>query len=126
MDVQNLKQNHSKLINHMKEMDYSQNYIQQIRREIKILLESPNNWMSYEDFIKSYRIKYVGNHKEFIKKKAIINLIARFDLNGILPRDLNNLKTHNRLRGAYEELKETLINATCSENITSIASINTI
>lgn len=63
MNVQNLKDHHQDLINHMISAEYSLNYIQQIRREIRLILEQPDRWNTYDEVIAYYEKQCKNNPK---------------------------------------------------------------
>ena len=104
MDIRNLKERHQELIDHMIAVGYSSDYIQHIRHEIRNILENPDNWDSYEDLIESYMQKYDLDKAQHLRSR--IRLIARFDLEGILPRDPDHPKDWNYRDSAYQHLND--------------------
>lgn len=104
MDIKNLQEHHHELVEHMHAVGYSANYIQQVRREIRLILENPDKWNSYEEIMEFYT-------DQFPKKKAStycpkIRLIKRFDLEGKLPRDPSNTEAPRRQGRSYSLLNE--------------------
>lgn len=104
MDIRNLQEHHHELVEHMHTVGYSANYIQQIRREIRLILEAPDKWNSYEEIMDFYS-------EQFPKKKAAtyrpkIGIIKRFDLEGKLPRDSSTAETRQSRENAYFHLNE--------------------
>lgn len=102
MDTKNLQEHHQELIAHMQQMGYSQNYIQQIRREIRLILDNPDRWNSYEEIILSYEQQF--DTKKAGQSRAKVRLIARFDLDGKLPRDSDHPKDWSYYDNAYQHL----------------------
>ena len=102
MNINNLQENGQKLLDHMKTVGYSQNYIQQIRREMRLIIEGHDRWSSYEDIIKDYESIYDSAKAE--KLRVEIRLIARFDLEDKLPRDEKNPRDRNYYNNAYSHL----------------------
>ena len=104
MNVQNLKDHHQDLINHMISAEYSLNYIQQIRREIRLILEQPDRWNTYDEVIAYYEKQCKNNPKKASGFRTKIRLIKRFDLEGKLPRDPDHPKDWNYFDSAYLHL----------------------
>ena len=104
MDVQNLRDNYSKLIVYMEEYGYSNIYIENVRREIKHILSkaASKNWETYTDVYLEYTKK--SSSKQYLRnKRTFIGIIEGFDKRGQYPdgrRQQNIIK-----RGFYHSLK---------------------
>lgn len=90
------------LLVYMHTVGYSANYIQQIRREIRLILEAPDRWNSYEEIMDFYA-------EQFSNKKAStyfpkIRIIKRFDPEGKLPRDHSDAEAGRHRRSSYHQL----------------------
>lgn len=102
MNLENLKNNYSKLISHMESVGYSNDYIGRILREIQFILGEADtmNWNCYRDVCRYYEQipLSIGNLK---KKQAFIGVIKEFDLYDKYPDG-----KWSRLieRGAYSKL----------------------
>jgi integrase len=100
MNLQNLRENYSKLISYMETDGYSKTYIGRIKREIKKILSSTNsNEVScytdiYQEYAKtSYALDYLR------EKRTIIGLIEQFDIHGRYPDRRHRHELFDR--GAY-------------------------
>lgn len=86
MNLSNLRQNHPLLLDHMKEIGYSERYIHSVQLEVNriLLSEKDNSWNSYQDIYQDYAS---GPHSErsLSGKATLIGIIARFDLEGQYP-----------------------------------------
>jgi len=103
MDVQNLRDNYPKLINHMEESGYSSGYTQNIRREIKRILTRADtkNWETYTDVYQEYAKK--SSSKQYLRNKLIyLVIIEGFDLRGEYPDGRQRQKIMKR--GLYHML----------------------
>ena len=102
MNVENLRNNHPKLISYMEAVGYSKDYIGRLQTEIqKILAEvDTKNWACYSDVYQDYEATSlsIGSLE---KKRAFIGAIMEFDLHGKYPDG-----KWSRLieRGAYPKL----------------------
>lgn len=84
MNVANLRNKHPQLEEFMSAAGYSKNYMQVVRQVVKFILSPSPQWKSYEEILNYYE-KIAFSKKDLSKKKAILNLIASFDCNGIFP-----------------------------------------
>jgi len=86
MNVENLRNNHSKLISYMESAGYSNDYIGRILKEIQWILAEADtrHWDCYSDVYRYYEAipLSLGNLE---KKQAIIGAIKEFDLHGKYP-----------------------------------------
>ncbi|MDW7657768.1 MAG: tyrosine-type recombinase/integrase [Bacillota bacterium] len=100
MYVENLSVNHQKFISHLEDNDYSVDFIDRIRRMIKIILEKSGSmgWNSYFDVFQYFEKKQCG---DIVKKKTVIGAIMEFDLNGKYPDRTPSGLTQ---KGAYYKL----------------------
>jgi len=103
MNVKNLQARYPVLITHMKAVGYSDGYIQQIYHEIRLIIEEPNRWASYEEIVENHEEIIHGKEKHG-RLKAIINLIAKFDVYGILPRTGDDRSYFHQ--GSYYQLND--------------------
>jgi integrase len=86
MNVENLRNNHPKLISYMEAAGYSKDYIGRLQSEIqKILTEADTkDWHCYSDVYRDYKaIPLSPDSLE--KKRAFIGAIKEFDLHGKYP-----------------------------------------
>ncbi len=86
MNVENLRNNHLKLISYMETAGYSNDYINRLRREIQwILAEAETRgWDCYNDVYRHYELIPLSSGN-LEKKQAIIGAIMEFDLHGNYP-----------------------------------------
>jgi integrase len=86
MNVENLRNNHPKLISYMEAAGYSKDYIGRLQTEIqKILAEADTkDWDCYSDVYQDYEATSlsIGSLE---KKRAFIGAIKEFDLHGKYP-----------------------------------------
>lgn len=84
MDTEHLKVSGSQLTDYMEANNYSDNYINTVKKTLSFITErGANNWMNYDDICRDY----VGDQTGWVavKRRSRINLIAHFDLCGIYP-----------------------------------------
>lgn len=119
MDLSNLKQNHTKLISHMKVHGYSENYIHTVQIEInRILLhEKDNPWDSHKDIYRDYE-SFPHSKRSLLRKATLIGMIANFDLKGIYPgrhqwHALWDRGVYTQLLPAFKELVDYYRNTAC-------------
>jgi len=86
MNVENLRNNHPKLISYMEATGYSKDYIGRLQTEIqKILAEADTkNWGCYSDVYQDYEATPLSLGS-LEKKRAFIGAIKEFDLHGKYP-----------------------------------------
>ncbi len=81
-----------RLIDYLEENGYSQGYIDDFRREIRVILgmRGNNSWVSYDDLCEKY---CSSGYKSatFSKKKRLLNLIAKFEAWNIYPGNHSKL-----------------------------------
>ena len=102
MDVENLRNKYPQLLEYMSAVGYSKNYVQVVRHMIEIFLSSSQRWKSY-DAVLDYYEKTALNRKDLSKKKSVLNLIASFDCNDVLPRE-RNTETYFKSVSSYDYL----------------------
>jgi len=99
MNVQNLKDNHHKLIAFMESEGYFKKYIDNIKREINRILAKAdeNGWRSYGDVYQEYagRLK---SPQTLRNKRAYLGLIEHFDVYGQYPNGRRRQKIVNRAK----------------------------
>jgi len=103
MNVDNLRDNYSKLISYMEESGYSKIYTSRIASEIKRILKLANTkkWLCYTDVYMEY--EKTSRSKDYLRNKQnIIGAIEQFDVYGKYPDGKNRHKLF--LRGAYPML----------------------
>jgi integrase len=86
MDVQNLRDNYSKLIAYMEESGYSTCYTQRVRREIDRILSGADsrNWASYTDIYLECAKK--SSSRQYLRSKlTYLGIIENFDKRGQYP-----------------------------------------
>lgn len=86
MNVENLRNNHPKLISYMEAAGYSKDHIGRLQKEIqKILAEAGSkDWDCYSDVYKDYKATPLSLGS-LGRKRAFIGIIKEFDLNGKYP-----------------------------------------
>ncbi len=86
MNVENLRNNHPKLISYMEATGYSKDYIGRLQTEIqKILAEADTkDWDCYNDVYQDYEATALSLGS-LEKKRAFIGAIKEFDLHGKYP-----------------------------------------
>ena len=86
MNVENLRNNHPKLISYMEAAGYSKDYIGRLQKEIqKILAEADSkDWDCYSDVYKDYKATPLSLGS-LGRKRAFIGIIKEFDHNGKYP-----------------------------------------
>jgi len=86
MNVQNLRDNHPKLIAYMEEAGYCDGYIKKIKREISRILSDTDskNWGAYTDIYLEYTQK-TNSPNCLRNKRTMLNIIERFDARGQYP-----------------------------------------
>lgn len=86
MNVQNLRDNHPKLIVFMENAGYFNNYIYQIKREINHILTKADQegWRSYSDVYLEYAGRLKSPHT-LRNKRTFLGLIEHFDMYGQYP-----------------------------------------
>jgi integrase len=86
MNVQNLRDNYPKLISYMKANDYSETYVESIKREIKRILANGDSkqWSCYTDVYIDYT-KELQSPDTLRNKRTIIGAIEQFDVYGRYP-----------------------------------------
>lgn len=86
MNLENLRNNHPKLISYMEAAGYSKDYIGRLQTEIqKILAEADTkDWACYRDVYQDYEATSLSVGS-FEKKRAFIGAIMEFDLHGKYP-----------------------------------------
>lgn len=86
MNVENLRNNHPKLISYMETAGYSNDYISRLRREIQWILAEADTWGwdCYNDVYQHYEAIPLSPGK-LEKKRAYIGAIMEFDLHGNYP-----------------------------------------
>lgn len=86
MNVENLRNNHPKLISYMETAGYSNDYISRLRREIQWILAEADTrgWDCYNDVYRHYEAIPLSPGK-LEKKRAYIGAIMEFDLHGNYP-----------------------------------------
>lgn len=100
MDLQNLRDNYSKLISYMETNGYSKTYINRVKRAIKIILSATNvkDVSCYTDVYLEYT-KTSYSHAYLRDKRTIIGVIEQFDVYGRYP---DGRRRHELFkRGAY-------------------------
>jgi hypothetical protein len=109
MNLENLRNSQQLLLEDMIVKGYSQNYVQQIRYNIGLLLSSSRRWESYDDILKHYT-ETIADKRKRIKKKAILNVIASFDCYGTIPANkdapmyFKHLSSYDFLNAEYKSL----------------------
>ena len=103
MDTDHLRASYPALLDHMTSAGYSRNYIQVVRQELRLILENPERWESYEDILR-YHQQALTNGKSLSQRKAILNLIASFDRYGSLPGEESGVSYFNS--GLYYRLTD--------------------
>ena len=100
MNVQNLRDNYSKLISYLEAGEYSKSYVDSIKREIKKILSLADSkkWSCYTDVYLDYA--KTSNSPSFLRyKRTIIGVIEQFDVHDRYP---NGRRRHELFeRGAY-------------------------
>lgn len=84
MDLKNLKRTQNLLIEHMKNHNYSDSYINGFKRELKELMEKSTEEESYLQYYK----RIIEPHRKNLKRNNrldILTIIMNFDLYGKLP-----------------------------------------
>lgn len=103
MNVENLKNNYSKLITYMEVVGYSETYIDSFRNEIQRILTkaSSKDWSCYGDVYRDYVEKLLSPNS-LRTKRTIIGTIEQFDIHGSYPDG----KMRNGLveKGSYPHL----------------------
>lgn len=86
MNVENLRNNHPKLISYMEAAGYSKDYIGRLQSEIQKILTETNtkDWDCYSDVYRDYEATRLSP-ASLEKKCAFIGAIKEFDLNGKYP-----------------------------------------
>jgi integrase len=86
MDIKFLSSEFPKLIEYMKAEGYNNNYIMDVRSQIKYIIynNDSKNWNSYEDIYKEY-INPSRSKKYLQCKQTIIRIIENFDIYNQLP-----------------------------------------
>ena len=86
MNVENLRNNHPKLIFYMEAAGYSKDYIGRLQKEIqKILVEADTkNWTCYSDVYQDFEATALSLGS-LEQKRAFIGAIMEFDLHGKYP-----------------------------------------
>jgi len=100
MNVQNLRDNYSKLISYMESNGYSKTYINRFKQEIKKILAAGESkeWSCYTDVYLEY-FKTSHSHDTLRNKRTIIGAIEQFDVHGRYP---NGRRRHKLIeRGSY-------------------------
>jgi site-specific recombinase XerD len=109
MNVENLRNTHPQLVESMSTVGFSKNYIQVVKQEIGFILATSEKWTSYDEILDYYEQQTI-NRKVFTKKKTVLNLIASFDCNGILPGKgekatyFHKLSSYDYLNSEYRHL----------------------
>lgn len=103
MNVENLKNNYSKLITYMEVVGYTETYIDSFRNEIQRILTkaSSKDWSCYGDVYRDYVEKLLSPNS-LRTKRTIIGTIEQFDIHGSYPDG----KMRNGLveKGSYPHL----------------------
>ena len=117
MNIENLRTTHPKLLSQMKEVGYSDKYIQSFRKEINwILAESEyRDWKDYKDIYRHYE-STLHTRRALMVKHTILGALEQFELNGKYPDSKwNNLKgremKHQKLAPEFKGLIDYYINA---------------
>ena len=85
MNLENLRENHPRLLAQMQESGYSEGYVTKCRRTIEwILTEAKSrDWECYEDVYQHLESRLTPS--SLVEKHAIIGLVKQFDLHGQHP-----------------------------------------
>jgi integrase len=86
MDISNLKEKHTQLINHLKEQGYRANYIRSFKSEINKIIKVGMcpGVKSYEDYYKTYLTQGLSK-RALDQRRQVIGLIKQFDYEGKFP-----------------------------------------
>ena len=108
MNTKHLEDNYPRLISYMKEIGYSQTYIDSFRREINriISLAPSKDWSSYLDIYLEYT--ELSKSKAYLhQKRAILGGIEQFDVFGRYPdgRRRHKLYARDSYSFLFEEFK---------------------
>jgi hypothetical protein len=101
MDVQNLRENHPKLIAYMKESGYNTCYITRVKREIDRILSgaSSKGWASYTDIYLEY-VQESSSPSYLHEKLTYLGIIKNFDERAEYPDGRRRQKVVER--GKYD------------------------
>lgn len=110
MDISNLCKNHSELIEHLKNNDYSKRYIEDIEREIAklIALVRAGEIASYDDAFRNCESPNL-THNAIRSRKRILRVIMNFDVYGHKPDGSRKFTcslcgNYNKLNPAYKAM----------------------
>jgi integrase len=102
MSFERLRSKHMELIEFMKTVGYSKNYIRSITRTIEIVLSNSEKWKSYEDALNYFK-QTAESDDDFTKKRVWLNKVASFDVYGTLPTNRKG-KQYFRHLSSYDYL----------------------
>ena len=100
MNVQNLRDNYSKLISYMETNGYSKTYVDRLKREIEKILSTVDSkeWSCYTDVYLEYT--KASHSPDYLRdKRTIIGAIEQFDVHGRYPDGRHRHELFKR--GAY-------------------------
>jgi integrase len=102
MNVENLRNNHPKLISYMENSGYSKDYVNRLQVEIQKVLTEANtkDWDCYNDVYRDYEAIALSPGS-LEKKRTFIGVIKEFDINGKYP---DGKWSKLAERGAYPKL----------------------
>jgi integrase len=109
MNFENLRNQYQSLLEFMTTAGYSPHYIRAVRQTIERILSSPQRCKTYEELLERYE-KAELSKSVLARKKAILNIIASFDCNGIFPGTqpragyFKNFSAYDYLNAEYKSI----------------------